>query len=125
MRKITLLVVDDHPQVREALVSRLRAIPDFIVIGHTGNPTAAREMAWFWEPDVILIDVKRMGGQVGEACRRISLASPRSKLIVLTSYIDRQERESCQQAGVAACLLKSIGLKALLEEVRSLVNVPA
>lgn len=122
MRKIRVLIVDVHPQVRELLARRLDAQPDFTVVAHTGDPTVAADLAWFWEPDIILLDVRRTDGGALDSCRSIARASPASRLVIFTSYLQPREEELYRKLGACTCLVKSIGLDSLLQGLRSLVG---
>lgn len=118
MGKISVLIVDAHPQVRELLARRLGAQPDFTVVAHTGDPTVAADLAWFWEPDIILLDIKRADGGGLDSCRNIARASPASRLVIFTSYLQPDEEELYRKLGACTCLVKSVGLEGLLGELR-------
>ena len=122
MGKISVLIVDAHSQVRELLVRRLDAQPDFTVVAHTGDPTVAADLAWFWEPDVILLDIKRADSGGLESCRSIARASPSSRLVIFTSYLQPEEEELYRKLGACTCLVKSIGLNSLLRGLRTLAR---
>ncbi len=122
MSEITVVIIDEHTALRDLLARRLNAHPSFRVVGSTGNPLLGTELAWFWEPDVILVDLKASGPRAADVYRRIARASPASRLVVFTSYLLGAEERSFVQAGAAKCLLKGISLKALAEELRSVVQ---
>ena len=123
--EITVLIIDEHAGVRGLLARRLNATPPFRVVAHTGNPLLGTELAWFWEPDIILIDLKGMGRQSAGMYQRIARASPASRLVVFTSYLlDGEEREYLA-AGASRCLLKGIALKTLVDELLSLSQTAA
>ncbi len=122
MREVTVLIIDEHSGVRGLLARRLSAYPPFRVVAHTGNALLGTELAWFWEPDIILVDLKGMGANSAPMYRRISRASPGSRLVVFTSYLMAEEERDCLQAGVSKCLLKGMSLKALGDELRGLVQ---
>ncbi len=122
MSEITVLIIDEHTALRELLARRLNVHPSFRVVAHTGNTLFGTELAWFWEPDVILVDLKAGGYRAADTCRRISRASPGSRLVVFTSYLLDTEERGFLEAGAAKCLLKGISFKALAQELRALVG---
>ncbi|HEU4760584.1 MAG TPA: response regulator [Dehalococcoidia bacterium] len=121
MSEITVLIIDEHTALRELLARRLGAHPPFRVVAHTGNALLGSELAWFWEPDVILIDLKASGCHAADLYRKVSRASPGSRLVVFTSYVLDREEQSFRKAGVAKCLLKGMSFRALSQELRHLV----
>lgn len=120
MPEITILIIDEHHGVRALLARRLNSLPPFRVVAYTGNPLLATELAWFWEPDIIIADLKQMGRASADMYRRIARASPGSRLVVFTSYLLEEEERDFLEAGVCKCLLKGISLKALADELRRL-----
>ncbi|MFQ6019193.1 MAG: response regulator [Dehalococcoidia bacterium] len=122
MRQVTVLIVDDHDAVRQALTAALATQPEFVVVGSTGNPQVATDLAWFWEPAIILIDIRRLHGDGSRHCQRIARASPASHLVVFTSYLQAGEEEMCHRLGASTCLVKSIGLQGLLNNLRALLH---
>lgn len=94
MGKISVLIVDDHPMVRELLARRQSAQPDFTVVAHTGHPTVAADLAWFWEPDVILRTSKGPMAMGRTPERRVARASPTSHLVALPLTSEPTRRRS-------------------------------
>lgn len=122
VREIDVLIIDEHADVRTLLARRLSADPRFRVIAHTGSPLRGTELAWAWEPDIILIEPKSAARTGADAYLRIARASPRSRLVVFTSYLREGERRAYLEAGVAKCLLKGMSMKALAQELASLAE---
>ena len=122
MPEISVLIIDEHSGVRSLLARRLNSYPPFRVVAQTGNALLGTELAWFWEPDIILVDLKGMGAHSAPMYRRIARASPGSRLVVFTSYLLAGEEGDYLHAGAARCLLKGISLKALAEELHGLLQ---
>ncbi len=122
MAKVSVLIVDNDPQLRGLLARGLSRQPGFTVIAHTGDPIVAAHQAWFWQPDIILLDIKRADGVSLESYQCIARASPGSHLVFYTSYLQEGDEELCRKLGSCTCLVKSIGLAALVRRLRSLLE---
>jgi DNA-binding NarL/FixJ family response regulator len=120
--EITVLIIDEHPEVCRLLARGLEALPGFRVLDCTTNPLLAAELAHQYSPQIILTDFKRSGNSRGSALRWLRQVSPGSSLVVHTSYYVKGEREALQSAGVARCLLKGMSVKELGAELRKVLQ---
>jgi DNA-binding NarL/FixJ family response regulator len=120
--EITVLIIDEHPEVCRLLARGLEALPGFRVLDHTTNPMLAAELAHQYSPQIIVTDFKRSGSARGSALRWLRHVSPGSSLVVYTSYYGNGEQEALQSAGVARCLLKGMSIKELGAELRKVVQ---
>jgi two-component system, NarL family, response regulator LiaR len=118
VERVTILVADDHPVVRQGLRTFLATQEDLDVVGEAATCTEAAERAAELRPDVVLLDLVMPGGDGIEAARKIRDASPRSKVIVLTSYPDDATVLPALEAGAAGYLLKDIEPQELADGVR-------
>jgi two-component system, NarL family, response regulator LiaR len=116
--RVTILVADDHPVVRQGLRTFLALQEDMDVVGEAANGVEAAERAAELRPDVVLLDLVMPGGGGIEAARKIREASPGSKVIVLTSYLDDASVLPALEAGAAGYLLKDVEPQELAEGVR-------
>ena len=103
---IRLLVVDDHPVVRQGLRTFLETRPDFEVVGEAGDGEAAVSEAGRLRPDVILMDLVMPGVDGVEAIGRIRAAEPGARILVLTSFASADQVLPALRAGAAGYLLK-------------------
>jgi len=115
---ITILIVDDHSIVREGARAFLDAQPDFTVVGDVGSGGEAVLIAADLAPDVVLMDLVMPGMDGVEATRRLKQRSPRSQVIVLTSYHDDEHLFPVIRAGALSYLLKDVHLAELADAVR-------
>jgi len=115
---ITILIVDDHAVVREGARAFLDAQPDFTVVGDVGSGGEAVLVAADLAPDVVLMDIVMPGMDGVEATRRLKQRSPRSQVIVLTSYHDDEHIFPVIRAGALSYLLKDVLLPELADAVR-------
>ncbi len=102
-----ILVVDDHPLVRDGIVSLLRARHEDVV-GEAGDGAGAVTLAQKLRPDVVLMDI-RMPGMGGlEATRRIKAEQPEVKIVMLTVSDDDADLYESIKSGADGYLLKSL-----------------
>jgi len=118
VERVTILVADDHPVVRQGLRTFLATQEDLDVVGEAATCVEAAERAAELRPDVVLLDLVMPGGDGIEAARKIRDASPRSKVIVLTSYPDDATVLPALEAGAAGYLLKDVEPRELADGVR-------
>jgi len=103
---VRLLVVDDHPVVRQGLRTFLETRPDFEVVGEAADGEAAIAQAARLRPDVILMDLVMPGVDGLEAIGRIRAAEPAARILVLTSFASADQVLPALRAGAAGYLLK-------------------
>src|ERR1041384_1102295 len=87
---VKLMIVDDHPVVRNGLQRMRELAPQMKIVGEAATMQAAIETAQRLAPDVILMDVRLPDGDGIEACRRIKALLPHVHVLFLTSYADNR-----------------------------------
>ncbi len=117
-------VVDDHSQVRQALVARLRGSAGLSVAGETGDYEQALLEVASLEPDVIVVDPKRSDGRGLELLHHLARLPKPTRLILLTSYHSGLEEWEGLRLGAAAYVLKDLGTDALEAEIRRAAQEP-
>jgi NarL family two-component system response regulator LiaR len=115
---ITVLVVDDHEVVRLGLRGYLDALPGFAVVGEAESGEAAIRLAAEHIPDVVLMDLVMPGMDGVEATRRVKNTSPRTQIVVLTSYHQDEHIFPALKAGATSYILKDIKMDELADAVR-------
>ncbi|MCT9929087.1 response regulator transcription factor [Planotetraspora sp. A-T 1434] len=119
---IRLLIVDDHPVVREGLRGMLESDPGIEIVGEAGSGDEAVIRAGESRPDVILMDLRMPGGDGVSATTRILANHPESRVIVLTTYETDQDIVRAVEAGAAGYLLKDTSRSNLLMAIASAVR---
>lgn len=119
MAAIRLLIIDDHDDVREALEGRLDAVSDLDIVSCIGCWRTGLQEAVQLEPDVVLLETKRTDGQGLEALRSLCDQCLRARVVVLTSYVDAEERAAARSEGAVRYLLKDIDTSRLVSEIQS------
>lgn len=117
--RTAVLVVDDHPVVRQGLATFLATHPDLELVGTAVDGADAVAQAQEHLPDVVLLDLvmPRLDGV--EAIRQIRGASPETKVIVLTSFGDDARLFAAIKAGAAGYLLKDSEPSEIVEAIRA------
>lgn len=113
---LRVLIVDDHPVVREGLRGMLEREPDIEVAGEAGSGDEAVAVVPRLRPDVVLMDLRMPGGDGVAAIARLGAGE---RVIVLTTYEDDGEILRALAAGAAGYLLKDVSRAALADAVRA------
>ena len=117
MKKIRIVIVDDHVLVRLGLMTLINDQANMEVVGEASNATDALREVERLQPDVVLMDI-RMPGEGGiEATRQVMKQFPKSKVIILTSYSDDELVLRAIQAGAAGYVLKQADNEELLRAI--------
>jgi NarL family two-component system response regulator LiaR len=115
---ISILIVDDHALVRQGVRAFLETQPDLLVLGEADSGTAAAAFVTAHPPDVVLMDLIMPGMDGVEATRQVKRLSPRSQVIVLTSYHEDEHIFPALRAGALSYLLKDVNPQELADAVR-------
>jgi DNA-binding NarL/FixJ family response regulator len=122
LKKIQILLADDHAVVRQGFRLILNAQPDMEVVGEAGSGGEAVEAAERLKPDVVVMDVAMPNLNGIEATRRISRSVPRARILALSMHNDAVYVREILRAGARGYLLKESFDKDLLAAVRSLAK---
>ncbi|GAA5151715.1 response regulator transcription factor [Amycolatopsis dongchuanensis] len=116
---ISVLLVDDHPVVREGLRGMLEAEPDLTVVGEAGSGDEAVAVNLARAPDVVLMDLRMPGLDGVGATRRILADTPDRRVVVLTTYETDADILRAVEAGAAGYLLKDASRAELAGAIRA------
>jgi DNA-binding NarL/FixJ family response regulator len=116
--KIRILVADDHPVVRDGIVSIIEVEKDMRVVAQAEDGVEAVELVKKLLPDIVLLDLRmpRLDGL--EAIAQIQSCRSRSKVVVLTTFESEQDIHLSLEAGARGYLLKDTCRQMLLEAIR-------
>lgn len=117
MSSINLMIVDDHPMIREGLVTMLSTNEDIIVVGNCGDAEEAGRMALTHRPDIILMDIKMEGTNGIEAAKQILNKQPDIRIIFLTVFEDTEFVRQGLQAGASGYILKHVSQEKLIDSI--------
>ncbi|MFC9066136.1 response regulator [Streptomyces harbinensis] len=116
---ISLLIVDDHPVVRDGLRGMFATSTDFTVLGEAADGPTGVELAQRLAPDVVLMDLRMPGGGGVAAIRELVRRRLRCKVLVLTTYDTDSDTLPAIEAGATGYLLKDTPRDELFAAVRA------
>jgi DNA-binding NarL/FixJ family response regulator len=116
---IRLVIVDDHEMVREGLRAILQTEPDLEVVGECGTADDLDGLVQQTQPDVVLLDARLPGVSGAEATRRLAIAHPEVKVIIVSTYSDDDLVDECIQAGARGYVVKDIERFTLKQSIRA------
>ncbi|RRN63849.1 response regulator transcription factor [Caulobacter sp. 602-1] len=122
MGPIRVLIVDDHPMVRDGVAMLLERQPDMVAVGEAEDGAQALELFRQLRPDVTLMDLQMPGMGGLEAVAAIRAAAPDARILVLTTYPGDEQITRALRAGAAGYLLKSCIRKELIDAIRAVAG---
>lgn len=122
MDHIKILIVDDHPMMRDALQMSLVGEADLQVIGEASNGLEALKLLEKLKPDIILMDLLMPDMDGLETIGRITNLNPQAKILVLTSMEDEARVVSAIQLGALGYFPKTAPRQYLLEAIRKVAD---
>ncbi len=117
-RKIRLLIVDDHPVVRDGLAAILSCQREMEVVGSVGDGQSAVNQFKKLKPDVTLMDLRMPQMEGLDAIRLIRQIDRKARILVLTTYADDEDIFRAIRAGALGYLLKDSPREVLVEGIR-------
>ena len=118
MKKIRLLIVDDHTMVREGFAAILANYPDIEVIGQAADGIQAVEIIKKEKPDVVLLDMMMPNQDGLTSIPKIKEASPNTRILVVTAFAENDLVYQAIKAGALGYILKDATRDQLLQAVR-------
>ena len=122
IEKLTVLIADDHPLVREALHRTLEGEEDIEVVAEAGNGEEAVKLASELKPSVAVMDIVMPKLNGIEATRKIKEIAPDTAILILTAYDDDEYVLGLLDAGAAGYLLKSARGRDLVGAIRAIMS---
>jgi two-component system, NarL family, nitrate/nitrite response regulator NarL len=117
-----LMLVDDHPLVRDGLRARLESVPDLRVVAEAADADTAEASALLERPDLVLMDIGLRGANGIEATRRLLAAQPELRVIVLSMHDAPATMRQAMAAGAKAYLLKDCPADEIVRMIRAVMS---
>lgn len=118
MKRIPILIADDHEMVRVGLRALLETYEDVEIVGDTGSLDRLPGLVERLQPRVLLLDVKFPGGHSFEACRRLKATHPELGVLFLTSHGNESVVVQCIENRGDGFLLKDVASEELVAAIR-------
>ena len=120
--KKTILIVDDHPLVREGLISILKSAAGYEVVGQAGNARNAIRMVKNLRPDLVLLDLALPDKSGIELSREIRNISPPTRILIVSMHSKVEYIVKAFQAGATGYMVKESATEKLLQGIDRVVN---
>ena len=122
MKRVRILIADDHEIVRRGIVAQISHRPDWEVVGEATNGRDAVELALRLTPDLVVLDLTmpELNGLV--AASRILAASPAARVLILTVHESEQLVREVLAAGAQGYVLKSDAGRVLMAALEALLD---
>jgi len=118
------IIIDDSVFVRGCLIDILSGIPAVEIIGEEGEAHQAVASIRLKRPDLVILDIRLIGGSGIDVLREIKHDNPDIKVIVFTGYPFPQYRRECMKEGADAFLDKSSGFEHIKPIIQRLSKEP-
>jgi DNA-binding NarL/FixJ family response regulator len=119
--KIKILLVDDHPLVREGLANLISQQSDFEICGEAGNEPQALQLIETVRPDVTIVDITLENGSGIELIKSIKAIYPAVKTLVLSMHDESLYAERALRAGARGYIMKREVAKKIIDGIRSVL----
>jgi DNA-binding NarL/FixJ family response regulator len=119
MKKVRVLLADDHAVVRAGLKALVDAQPDLIVVAEAGDGRTALRLAAETQPDVAVLDFSMPELNGAETAAQLKHVSPATKALALTVHEDRSYLKQIFQAGASGYVRKRSAAEELIQAIRT------
>jgi DNA-binding NarL/FixJ family response regulator len=121
-RKAKILLVDDHPLVREWLANLINQQPDLEVCGEAESAPTALKLIGTVNPEIAIVDISMEGGSGLELIKNIQASYPNVMVIVLSMHDEALYAERALRAGARGYIMKREATKRVLQAIRSVLS---
>jgi DNA-binding NarL/FixJ family response regulator len=122
MKKIRIVVADDHRLFREGLRRLLELESDLEIVGEAKDGAEAVDIILATDPDIVLLDINMPKLDGGQVIKRLRGSSVRSKFMAITAYDDEEHLANLSALGIHGYILKSSSMPDLLAALRAVNN---
>ena len=120
--KTKILLVDDHPLVREWLTNLINEEPDFEVCGQTGTAREALGLIETLSPRIVVVDISLDGSSGLELIKDVKATHPKVDMIVLSMHDEMLYAERAMRAGAAGYIMKREATRKVLDAIRTVIQ---
>ncbi|NGO12766.1 response regulator transcription factor [Streptomyces sp. HC44] len=124
-RPTRIVVVDDHPVVRDGVAAQLHRYPDMTVVGHAATGAEAIGLCARETPDVVLLDLRLPDCLAADVVPALHRVSPDSRVLLFTAFPEHAAVAPTLEAGACGLLVKDAGGTAVRDAIRSVLRTGA
>jgi len=121
-QKNKILLVDDHPLVREWLANLINEQPDLRICGEASNAPQAFQKIGVEKPDIVIVDISLEGGSGIDLIKNIKATHPDVAMIVLSMHDESLYAERALRAGARGYIMKREATKKILQAIRAVLD---
>ena len=122
MKKIKLLIVDDHQLVLDGLKTLIKDVPGFVLAGEANSGDDALRLARSCQFDIALMDIEMSGKNGIETTRELLREYPKAKILALTMYNEKEIINKVMEAGASGYVLKNVNKAELIDEIKKIAD---
>ena len=122
MKPHRVMLVDDHPLIREAIGHLIAGAPEFELIGEAADGTECLERIGELHPDILILDIAMPEINGEQVARELRRRHPELKIIALSGYTDRQFVRAMTKAGAKGYVVKSASGRELIHALRAVAS---
>ncbi|AGF79172.1 CheY-like receiver and HTH DNA-binding domain-containing response regulator [Desulfocapsa sulfexigens DSM 10523] len=122
MKKITVVIIDDHPVIRHGVRSVVKKQPDMIVLGESDSATSALPLVKETQPDVAILDITMAGISGIDLIPYVKALSEKTIIIIYTMHQNHDNIFRACKAGAKGYVLKSDEIRDLLTAIREVMQ---
>lgn len=117
-----ILIVDDHPMMRDGLAALITAQPDLVVCGEAANAAEALQAVEKLSPDLLLLDISLPGKSGLEIIKDLAALQPRLAILVISMHDESLYAERVLRAGARGYIMKQEGGRRIMEAIRVILS---
>jgi DNA-binding NarL/FixJ family response regulator len=122
MTPLRIMLVDDHPLIREAIGHLIAEAPDFELVGEAADGKECLARVEELRPDIVVLDIAMPQLNGEQAARELRRRYPTLKIVALSGYADRQFVRAMSKSGVKGYVLKSASGRELITALRAVAG---
>ena len=119
---LNILLVEDHPLMREGIASQIESESDLVVCGEAEDANEALQMIEQLHPDLVVVDISLRSGHGIDLVRRVHESNPKLKMLVNSMYEEEVYAERALQAGAMGYISKQAARGSLVPAIRTLLS---
>src|SRR4051812_47425587 len=119
MKKIRILIIDDHQLILDGLKALISNVADFVFAAEATSGSEALTLAQSVKFDIVLMDIEMDGINGIETTRQLIREQPGARILALTMYNEKGMITKALEAGVSGYVLKNVNKEELIEAIRT------